>query len=104
MYYTQPIFWFWMIVYAIVLTYIVWAVAFAFQALLLLNDVESAKSWVRKWYSRKSFLRELEIFAPVILLFYYLLEYIPSLFFKERTTPFNKEAIWEVAQRVLIKE
>lgn len=104
MYYTDPMFWFWMVVYGIVLTYIVWGIAFSFQALLLLNNVESAKRWVRKWYSLKSFKRELSVFNPMIKVFYVLFEYIPDLFFHDKIVKFNAKVIWEVASKVIIKE
>ena len=104
MYYTDPMFWFWMAVYGIVLTYVVWGVAFAFQALLLLSNVESAKNWVRKWYSLKSFRRELIVFYPMIKLFYILLEWIPDIVLKEKIVEFNSQKIWEIACSVIVKE
>jgi len=94
---------FWLLFLGVLLTYIVWGVAFAFQALLLLNDVESAKKWVRRWYSLKSFRRELIAFYPMIKLFYFLLEYIPDLVLKDKIIAFNSDAIWQVACKVIIK-
>jgi len=99
----DPSYLFWLLFFGVCLTYIVWGVAFAFQALLLLNDVESAKRWVRRWYSLKSFRRELIAFYPMIKLFYYLLEYIPDLVLKDKIIAFNSEIIWQVACEVIIK-
>ncbi len=101
MYYSDPQFWFWLLFWGIVLTYICWGIAFSFQALLLLNDVKGAKEWVKRWYSLRSFRRELIAFYPMIQLFYLLLEVIPHLVLKDKLISFNPHVIWQRALEVL---
>lgn len=90
-------FWKWAIIIASALTYICWGFVFAVQALLLLNDVESAKEWFKKRYSIKSFRREFIAFFPMMQLFYILLEVIPHYLLKDRVAEFDTDAIWKKA-------
>ncbi len=63
--------------YGCVLSYLVLGFIFSFETLLALHEVESAKKWIRRFDSPKSFKIKLYIFYPFYYLGYLFLEIIP---------------------------
>ena len=72
-------FWGYVLIYGAILTYICWGFVFAIQGLLLLHGQEESVEWLKKRYNFKIFIRELAIFFPMLLLFYFLLEIVPAM-------------------------
>ena len=72
-------FWGYVVVIGSILTYICWGFVFAIQGLLLLHGRPEAVEWLKKRYTIRSFMRELYIFMPMLILFHFLLEVVPKL-------------------------
>jgi len=66
-----------LLLYGLILSYIVIGFIFSFETLLALNRVKSAKKWIRKFESPKTFKRKLYIFYPFYYLGYFFLEIVP---------------------------
>lgn len=78
---------------AAILTYIIWGMMFAIQALLFINNVQSAKNWFSDRYTKKTFKREYLWFYPLLWIFYILLEIIPNIIYKDKLSDFNPSKI-----------
>ncbi len=70
-------FWQYFFIYAFGLTYIVWGIVVAFEAVLIMAGSEFAIEWVRKRYTLKFFMFEIYLFFPFVLLGYLFLEVLP---------------------------
>ena len=67
------------ILFAAILTYIVWGFIISFESMLALNDTKSAIDWIKKHHKPKRFKIMLIIFLPMLHLGYIFLELIPYL-------------------------
>ncbi|WP_457595822.1 hypothetical protein [Hydrogenimonas sp.] len=72
-------FWKYVIIIGSILTYICWGFVFAIQGLLLLHGRPEAVAWLKRRYKMKSFMRELYVFMPMLMIFHFLLEVVPKL-------------------------
>jgi len=82
--------------YGSILSYIVLGFIFSFETLLALHKVESAKRWIRKFDSPKSFKRKLYIFYPFYYLGYFFLEVLPyHLGLDDEIKPLDFKEIYE---------
>ncbi len=91
-------FFFYLFVYASILTYLVLGFIISFEAMLLLNEVPSAIAWVRKWHKASGFKTMLIIFLPMLQLSYIFLEWLPHhLGFGERPNPLDLDKIFFTA-------
>ena len=86
---------------AILLTYLSWGFVFALETLLVYNGVESAKVWFVKRYDYQSFEREYRIFYPLVLLFYFLLEWLPHRIHGETIASFRPHRVLEEMGKIL---
>lgn len=77
----------------IFLTYISWGFVFSMETLLAYSGVESAKEWFIRRYDYKSFEREYGIFYPLVLCFYFLLEWLPHRVHGEYIASFNPNKV-----------
>jgi hypothetical protein len=75
------------------MSYLVWGLVFAIEALLADRGVEGAKRWFGERYDEKSFRYEYRVFYPMIWIFYFLLEYLPSLMTGERRERFDPDRL-----------
>lgn len=78
---------------AALLTYMIWGMMFAIQALLFINNVQSAKDWFNDRYNKKTFRCEYLWFYPLLWIFYILLEIIPNMIYKDKLSDFNPSEI-----------
>ncbi len=78
---------------AALLAYMIWGMMFAIQALLFINNVQSAKDWFSDRYTKKTFRREYLWFYPLLWIFYILLEIIPNMIYKDKLSDFNPSEI-----------
>ncbi len=78
---------------AAILTYVIWGMMFAIQALLFSQDIQSAKEWFAVRYTKKSFRREYLRFYPLLWFFYILLEIIPDIIYKDKLVAFKPSDI-----------
>lgn len=91
-------FFFYLFVYASILTYLVLGFIISFEAMLLLNEVPSAIEWVRKWHKASGFKTMLIIFLPMLQLSYLFLEWLPHIAgFNEHLSPFDLDKIFLTA-------
>jgi len=70
-------FFFYLFVYAAILTYIVLGFIVSFESMLALYGVRSAIRWIREWHSPSGYKTMLIIFLPMLQLAYLFLELIP---------------------------
>lgn len=86
-----------------IITYIIWGMMFAIQALLFNYDVKSAKEWFSLRYTKKSFRREYLWFYPLLWIFYILLEIIPNIIYKDKFVNFKPSEMLKKMNTFLIK-
>ncbi len=84
-----------------VMTYIVWGFVFSIQLLLVHNQSASAIEWFKRYYSYKSFELEYKIFYPMVWIFYFLWDYLPAIFYKDKDKQFSPESIKESMKSIL---
>ncbi len=72
-------FFFYLFVYASILTYLVLGFIIAFESLLAMYGVKSALRWIREWHSPSGYKTMLIIFLPMIQLGYLFLEVLPHI-------------------------
>ncbi len=84
-----------------IMTYLVWGFVFSIQLLLVHNRSQPAIEWFRGHYSYKSFELEYMIFYPMVWVFYFLWDYLPSIFYRDRDEKFSPKDIKESMRRIL---
>ena len=87
---------------AILLTYLSWGFVFALETLLVYSGVGSAKEWFVKRYDYQSFEREYRVFYPLVLFYYFLLEWLPHRIHGEHIASFKPDKV-RVEMRELLK-
>ena len=88
-------FFFYLFVYAAILTYLVLGFIISFEAMLALYGVKSAIEWVREWHKPSTFKTMLIIFLPMLQLAYFFLEWLPYIFgYNEQIQPFDLDKIY----------
>jgi len=85
----------------LILTYATWGLVFAMQLLLIHHRVPSAIDWFRDRYTYRTFHAEYRLFYPMIWLFYFLLEILPYLLFRDRLIPFAPKKILHFMKTIL---
>ena len=65
------------------MTYIIWGSIFAMEVLLFYNGLKSAQEWFVERYTFTSFKNEYYAFYPMLMVAYFFLEVIPSIFYRE---------------------
>lgn len=78
----------------IFMTYGIWGFVFSIELLLIDNSVEGAIVWFKDRYTFDSFKAEYYAFYPMIILVYILIEYIPTIFEKNRPKRFSPKALF----------
>jgi len=87
---------------AILLTYLSWGFVFALEVLLVYHGVESAKEWFVKRYDYQSFEREYRVFYPLVLFYYFLLEWLPHRMHGDPIASFKPDKV-RVEMREILK-
>ena len=85
-----------------VMTYIVWGFVFSIQLLLVHNHSKAAIDWFKAHYSYKSFELEYRVFYPMIWIFYFLWDYLPAIFYKDRDEYFSPQYIKDYMKSILL--
>ena len=88
-------FWFYHILYAFVLTYLVIGFVVSFEVTVAMSGGNFALKWIRKHFTYKEFYWSVIIFYPLLRLAYFFLEYIPSFFTHEIRCVFNLESLFD---------
>ncbi|MEA1953293.1 MAG: hypothetical protein U9O24_02750 [Campylobacterota bacterium] len=83
------------------ITYFLWGSIFAMEVLLFYNHVKSAKEWFLQRYTFKSFKNEYYAFYPMIGMLYILLEFIPSIFYREKLLKFSPSRVLKEMEEIL---
>jgi len=83
------------------MTYFFWGSIFAMEVLLFYNGVKSAKEWFIARYTFKSFKTEYYVFYPMIGMLYILLEFVPSLFYREKLLKFSPSRVLKEMEEIL---
>ncbi len=91
-------FWFEVLKFAFILTYICWGIVISIETNLAMNNNSFAIKWVKERYKLKRFMVEVYAFYPIVLLGYLFLEIIPYyLGFSNHLTKFNiSQAIYNI--------
>ncbi len=90
-------FFFYLFVYAFILTYLVLGFIISFEAMLALYGVESAVEWIREWHKPATFKTMLIIFLPMLQLAYFFLEWLPHLVgLNKHIRPFDLDRIYHI--------
>ena len=88
-------FFFYLFVYASILTYLILGFIISFEAMLALYGVKSAIEWVREWHRPSTFKTMLIIFLPMLQLAYFFLEWLPHIFgYNDQIQPFDLDKIY----------
>ena len=83
------------------MTYIIWGSIFAMEVLLFYNGLKSAQEWFVERYTFTSFKNEYYAFYPMLMVAYFFLEVIPSIFYRESFLKFKPSKVLEVMKEVL---
>jgi hypothetical protein len=83
------------------MTYFIWGSVFAMEVLLFYNGLKSAQEWFVERYTFKSFKNEYYAFYPMLMVAYFFLEWIPSIFYRESFLKFKPSKVLEVMEDVL---
>ncbi len=86
------------------MTYFFWGSIFAMEVLLFYNHVKSAKEWFIARYTFKTFRNEYYVFYPMMGMLYVLLEFIPSLFYREKLLKFSPSRVLKEMEEILKPE
>ena len=86
------------------MTYFFWGSIFAMEVLLFYNHVKSAKEWFIARYTFKTFKNEYYAFYPMMGMLYVLLEFIPSLFYREKLLKFSPSRVLKEMEEILKPE
>ncbi len=85
----------------IVLTYLSWGFVFAIQVLLVYHHAATAVDWFRARYTYRAFYAEYRLFYPMLWLFYFLLDVVPHVLFRDRLIPFHPGEILQQMKKIL---
>jgi len=91
---TTFVFFFFHIVYALGLTYLVLGFIISFELVGVMSGSEYARIWVRRQFTYDELYYAVIIFYPMLKLAYFFLEYIPSFFTHEIRCTFDLEALF----------
>ena len=83
------------------LTYAVWGFVFSIELLLVDQNAQSAIEWFKNRYTFESFKWEYYAFYPMLLIFYILIELLPSLLHRESIGRFSPHRIFEKMKDIL---
>ena len=83
------------------MTYFLWGSIFAMEVLLFYNHLKSAKEWFVERYTFKTFKNEYYAFYPMMGMLYILLEFIPSIFFREKFLKFSPSKVLKEMEEIL---
>ena len=83
------------------MTYLIWGSIFAMEVLLFYNGLKSAQEWFAERYTFKSFKNEYYAFYPMLMVAYFFLELVPSIFYRESFLKFEPSKVLEVMEEVL---
>ena len=86
------------------MTYLIWGSIFAMEVLLFYNGLKSAQEWFVERYTFKSFKNEYYAFYPMIMIAYFFLELIPSIFYRESFLKFHPSKVLRVMEEILKAE
>ena len=84
-----------------VMTYLIWGSIFAMEVLLFYNRLKSAQKWFTERYTFKSFKNEYYAFYPMMIIAYFFLELLPSIFYRESFLKFKPSKVLEVMKEIL---
>jgi len=88
-------FFFYLILYGSILTYLILGFIIAFESMLALHGIPTALRWIREWHTPSGYKRMLILFFPMLQLAYLFLERIPALFgLNKERRPFDPDRIW----------
>ena len=88
-------FFFYLFVYASILTYLVLGFIISFESMLALYEVKSALRWIREWHRPSTYKTMLIIFLPMLQLAYFFLEILPYyLGLHKELRPFDLDRIF----------
>ncbi len=83
------------------MTYLIWGSIFAMEVLLFYNGLKSAQDWFIERYTFKSFKNEYYAFYPILMVAYFFLELVPSIFYRESFLKFQPSKVLEVMEDIL---
>jgi len=83
------------------MTYLIWGSIFSMEVLLFYNGLKSAQDWFVERYTFKSFKNEYYAFYPIMMISYFFLELVPSLFYRESFLKFEPSKVLEVMEEIL---
>ena len=83
------------------MSYLVWGLVFAIQLLLVHHRVEGALRWFRERYTFQSFGYEYKAFYPMIWIFYFFFEYLPSRLGSDKHIDFDPSEVYEMMKKEL---
>jgi len=83
------------------MTYLIWGSIFAMEVLLFYNGLKSAQDWFIERYTFKSFKNEYYAFYPILMVAYFFLELVPSIFYRESFLKFEPSKVLEVMEDIL---
>ena len=86
------------------MTYLIWGSIFAMEVLLFYNGLKSAQAWFTERYTFKSFKNEYYAFYPMMMIAYFFLELIPSIFYRESFLKFHPSKVLKVMEEILKAE
>ncbi len=86
------------------MTYFTWGSIFSMEVLLFHNHLKSAKEWFVTRYTFKSFKNEYYAFYPMMGILYILLEFVPSLFYREKLLKFSPSSVLKEMEEILKPE
>lgn len=92
---TTLFFWFFHIVYAALLTYLVLGFIISFEVAAAMSGGEFALKWIRKHFTYEEFYWAVIIFYPMLRLAYFFLEYLPSFFTHEIRCTFCLDSLFK---------
>ena len=86
------------------MTYLIWGSIFAMEVLLFYNGLKSAQEWFTQRYTFKSFKNEYYAFYPMMIIAYFFLELVPSIFYRESFLKFQPSKVLKVMEGILKDE
>ncbi len=91
---TTLVFWFLHIGYALILTYLVLGFIVTFEVTAAMSGGTFAANWIREHFSYEELYWSVIVFYPMLLLGYFFLEYLPSLFTHEIRCAFDLDSLF----------
>lgn len=87
--------WFYHIVYALLLTYLVLGFIISFEVTAAMSGGKFAVKWIKDHFTYEEFYWSVIIFYPMLRLAYFFLEYIPSFITHEIRCAFSLESLFD---------